>query len=438
MSFLLHPSSAESVDTGLDIFSVPPTQTSIETGGYSEYFPLAVLNQSTTIEFDILNKNGSEYLDLSNSYLSVRAKIVKGDGSELDPGTDICAPVNNWIHSLFSQVDCLMNGTLVTPSENTYSYKAFIETLLTYDGECKRSQLSAGMFYKDTAHKMDSIAGNNGMLVRKNRAAGSKEVDMVGRLHCDIMNMNRYIINGVDVKLKLVKSKDDFNIFTTEEGKKYKTVLTHVSLFVKKCTLNPTVYNSHATILNGGATAKYPLKRISVRPYSIPAGSLTSIQDNLFLSQLPNRIIVGLVDSAAYNGNYNKNPFNFKHYDLNFISLYINGNQYPRTPLTPNYAENRFARPFYGLFNQLGLGEKNEGNDIDILEFHGGYTLYVFDLTPSILDGNQIELVKSGTVRLEMKFGKALEEPVHALVYAELDSMIEITKGREIVTDYTA
>ena len=46
--------------------------------------------------------------------------------------------------------------------------------------------------------------------------------------------------------------------------------------------------------------------------------------------------------------------------------------------------------------------------------------------------------MKSGTVRLVMKFGKALEEPVHALVYAELDSMIEITKGREIVTDYTA
>jgi hypothetical protein len=37
-----------------------------------------------------------------------------------------------------------------------------------------------------------------------------------------------------------------------------------------------------------------------------------------------------------------------------------------------------------------------------------------------------------------MKFDEALAEAVHVLVYAELDSMIEITKGREIVTDYTA
>ena len=44
---------------------------------------------------------------------------------------------------------------------------------------------------------------------------------------------------------------------------------------------------------------------------------------------------------------------------------------------------------------------------------------------------NQIELVKSGTVRLELKFEKPLEQPVHALVYDELDLMIDIIKGRD-------
>lgn len=433
---LLHQNSAESVDSGLDIFSVPPTQTSIESGGYAEYFPLAVLSQSTNIEFNILNKNGSEYLDLSNTFLSVRAKIVKDDGTNIAAGAK-CAPINNWIHSMFSQVDIHLNGTLVTPSENTYPYKAYIENLLTYDGESKRSQLSAGIFYKDTSHKMDMIEGNDGMQQRQSCAAESREVDMVGRLHCDIMNMNRYIINGVDVKLRLVKSKDAFNIFALDANV-YKTVITHVSVFVRKCTLNPSALLAHARILNGGGTAKYPLKRVTVRPYSIPAGSLGATQDNLFLSQLPNRIIVGLVDSDAYSGRFGKNPFNFKHFNLSHISLYINGNQHPRTPIQPNFKEKRFARSFYSLFSELGIGNKNEGNDLEMTEFDGGYTLYAFDLSPSILDGNQIELVKSGSVRLEMKFDEALAEAVHVLVYAELDSMIEITKGREIVTDYTA
>ena len=435
---LLHQDSAETIDSGLDIFTIPPTQTSIETGGYVEYFPLAVINQSTNIEFNILNKNGAEYIDLSNTYVSVRAKIVTNDGKVL-PDIAKCAPINNWVHSLFSQIDISLNGTLVTSSENTYPYKAYLETLLTYDAEAKQSQLTAGMFYKDTAHKMDQLEGNVGMKQRQTRAAQSHEIDMIGRLHCDIMNMNRYLLNGVDVKLRLVKSKDAFNIFVpTTDQTSYKTVITHMSVFVRKCTLNPSALLAHSRVLSANVTAKYPLKRVSVRPYSIPAGSLSSTQDNLFLNQIPNRIIIGLVDSDTYNGHFQKNPFNFKHYGLNFISLYVNGNQHPRTPVQPNFNEKHFARSFYSLFSELGLANKNEGNGLDISEYDGGNTLYAFDLSPSILDGNQVELIKSGSVRIELKFDKALTQSVHVIVYAELDSMIEITKGREVVTDYTA
>ena len=41
-------------------------------------------------------------------------------------------------------------------------------------------------------------------------------------------------------------------------------------------------------------------------------------------------------------------------------------------------------------------------------------------------------------IRLELKFGEALTGAAHVLVYGESDSLIEITKGREVVTDYTA
>ena len=434
--FLLHQNSAETVDSGLDIFSVPPTQTSIESGGYVEYFPLATLDRSTNIEFNILNKSGSEYFDLSNTYLSVRAKIVQGNGDAITAAAK-CAPVNNWIHALFSQIDVHFNGVLVTPSENTYPYKAYMETLLTYDAGAKESQLTAGMFHKDTAHQMNSIENNAGMTKRQNRAANSKEVDMVGRVHCDVMSMNRYLINGVDVKLRFVKSKDTFNIFSLDTVNDYKTEITHMSLFVRKCSLNPSVLLAQERMLAGGSTAKYPLKRVTVRPYAIPTGSLTYTADNLFPSQLPNRVIIGLLESDAFNGVFNKNPFDFKHFNLNFISLYVNGRQVPRTPIQPDFRNKRYARAFYSLFSELGLANKNEGNALTLEDFEGGNAFYTFDLSPSVLDGNQIELIKAGSVRLELKFGEVLTGPTHVLVYGESDSLIEITKGREVVTDYT-
>ena len=64
-------------------------------------------------------------------------------------------PVNNFLHSLFSQVDVTLNGTLITSSMNTYAYRAYLETLLSYGPAAKRSQLTASLFYKDEAGKLD-------------------------------------------------------------------------------------------------------------------------------------------------------------------------------------------------------------------------------------------------------------------------------------------
>ena len=46
--------------------------------------------------------------------------------------------VNNIAHSLFKQISIRLNGTLISPQTDTYHYKAYLETLLSYnrdDGE---------------------------------------------------------------------------------------------------------------------------------------------------------------------------------------------------------------------------------------------------------------------------------------------------------------
>ena len=69
------------------------------------------------IEF-VIPGTGDAYLDLANTHLLIRAKVVRGVGTDLAADTPV-APVNNWPHSLFSQVDVYLNDTLVTPSSNT-------------------------------------------------------------------------------------------------------------------------------------------------------------------------------------------------------------------------------------------------------------------------------------------------------------------------------
>ena len=52
MAFI-HDQSYECAKTELDVFSVPPTQTSLEYGNYVGYHPLSSITDSGPIEFDV-------------------------------------------------------------------------------------------------------------------------------------------------------------------------------------------------------------------------------------------------------------------------------------------------------------------------------------------------------------------------------------------------
>ena len=211
MAFV-HQQSCEGVKSELDIFAVPPTQTSIEDGRWVEHQPLTSVDSGGPIEF-VIPGTGDAYLDLANTYLLVRAKVVRGVGTDLAADTPV-APVNNGLHSLFSQVDVYLNDTLVTPSSNTYPFRAYVDTVLSYGAEAKNTQLTSQLWYKDTAGHMDATTvdgSNTGLIERQRHIAESRIVEMMGRLHVDLFLQDRFLLNGVSVKTRHVRSKDAFS-----------------------------------------------------------------------------------------------------------------------------------------------------------------------------------------------------------------------------------
>ena len=155
MSYV-HPFSKRCDKSEVDLFRVPPTQQSLERGRWIDYAPISsVQNPDNAITFLIAGTD--EYIDLSKTILTVTGNIMKKDGTtKLDGGAQSnVAPVNNFLHSLFRQVDVYLNGKQVTPAMGTYAYRSYIETLLNYDVSAKQSQFSSALYYKDTAGKMD-------------------------------------------------------------------------------------------------------------------------------------------------------------------------------------------------------------------------------------------------------------------------------------------
>ena len=132
--------------------------------------------------------------------------------------------MNNWLHSLFSQVDVYLNDTLGTLSSNTYPFRVYVDTVLSYGAEAKNTQLTSQLWYKVTTGDMYSTTvdgGNTGMVERRMHISESRVVEMTGRLHVDLFLQYRFILYGVSVKIRLVRSKDVFSLMAGGQNPDY-------------------------------------------------------------------------------------------------------------------------------------------------------------------------------------------------------------------------
>jgi len=437
MAFI-HPHSCECAKSELDLFTVPPTQTSIESGGWVEYNPISSIADGVPIEF-VIGGSGQDYIDLANTQLYVRAEIVQANNQAIDNAQQV-GPVNLLLHSLFSEVDLKLNDTLISSTNNTYAYRAYIETLLSYGPSAKNSQLTASLYYKDEAARMEdgdphAANANKGLKKRYNFFDAGGVVDMIGCIHSDLFFQEKYLPSDVGLRLRLVRSKNEFALMSAAAPATYKIKIHDCKLYVRKIKLSPSIFVAHAKALEVG-NAKYPIRRVICKTFTVPRGNLDFSQENLFTGQLPTRLVVGCVDNDSFNGSYTKNPFNFKHYSLTQIKVYLDGQHQHIKPLEPNFATNQIVGAYMSLFSGTGKQQRDEGNDITREDFPGGYALYAFDLTPDLAEEGHFNLSKEGSVRLDLKFAAALPNTINVIAYAEFENVIEIDRNRNIIFDY--
>ncbi|TWW77700.1 hypothetical protein D4764_12G0010900 [Takifugu flavidus] len=196
----------------------------------------------------------------------------------------------------------------------------------------------------------------------------------------------------------------------------------------------PPVRLGHAAALMKG-NALYPLSRVNVKTYSIPANSRVCNQENLFLGSIPKYVVLGMVHHEAFTGRRDLSPFNFRHYDIEYLALCQDGRQVPAKAFQPDFNNGVSVREFYNMFLATGRHLKDLPLSISRDDFNDGYSLFVFNLNPSD-DNDALSTVSNGNLRLELRFRTPLPHTATLIVYACYDSILEINAKRQVLVDY--
>ena len=159
-----------------------------------------------------------------------------------------------------------------------------------------------------------------------------------------------------------VGSKDAFSLMAGVQNPDYKVQIVDAVLFACKAVLSPTVQMAHIKALDKG-TAKYPIRSVDCKVYSIPQGAISHTHENLFLGTLLKRLILWCIDNDAYNGEFSKNPFNAKNNVINFLAFYVDGRQVPAKPLQPNFETGSYIRSYVNLFPPPVNNHRTKGTD---------------------------------------------------------------------------
>ena len=116
---------------------------------------------NTTMSFDFTFEPSNNYTDLSETTLYLKFTIEKPDGTALLVAVE-AASVNNLLHSIFANVQLLINGEKVTRNYEQYPNKAYLTDLIATEYRDTVTRMEGCQkWIPDTTVQMDFRAATN-------------------------------------------------------------------------------------------------------------------------------------------------------------------------------------------------------------------------------------------------------------------------------------
>ena len=405
-------------------------------------YPTTSLDENS-IEFEFQTDRNA-YVDLRQTYLALKIKLVKGRGFTSykttekeehkedavftetgdgdveiigdDEGVPHITHVNNILHSIFSNAELYINNHQIYNSKGLYAHKSHISnnfksTLSDYKGvlHCE------GYDYEDDQENLVEVPFFTRIMKLYSRLDGFM---LYGKLGIDFLTTSELLYPNIEVRIPLIRAQPNFYMISDNPN---------VSLGFVDCSLHTwrvmqkEDYHKKRMSQLAYAPVEYNYMETLAKTFIIPARQNQFIQENIFNNAPIFRIAIAMNSNSAFTGFFAENPFWYQQFNLRDIRILRGGQPIVHHDTTDN------CRLYVTTMKAMNFQDDIPSIPVDNFKDH--YVL-VFDLT-SMQDATEHchypELI-GGPLRLELYFSSLLENVTEVIVLSERMSFVAVDK----------
>ena len=426
-------------------------ESSIDHTYFDVYTPVNNYENDKFIEFR-LPKIPYIFTDMSSIYLSFDANIrkkVKEDanwsGFKPTENGDHYDVTNAFAYTLFSQLSIQMNGIQVC-NEANYALLSYIRLITQFpkDEIEKLGKLLHLEFYDEIQSSFVNDEYFQGLDIKSpvyNRLSNLRKhgVHIYAPLITDICQLNMYMLDNVEIIIKLLINEDSTIINTSQQQinlasnkpKKYSCNLSNMCLHVKKIKPSENSYNAFIKTLTPSNNITPFLNYIFTsklsRQIHLPNGQNDITLEMPFGSTIPEKIWILFQKYDNFNTKSFKENLLFLE-NLNLMQIHISINGSTIYNIYSNFPNKNVGELYNNTLNCLPV----KNHLLTFEHFIHGKTLLGFQLV-NYDDSADIRSPLTGVLKINLRFKDKLADPAIVFIIGECLSALSVNINRDII-----
>ena len=407
-----------------------------------EIYPTTSLDEKC-IEFEF-QTDRNYYVDLSQSFLALKLKFVKGRGYDTykskenkkehkdesvvftETGSDDeeeevarVTYVNNIMHSIFSNVEVYINNQQIYNSNGLYAHKSYISN--NFKGaitEYKGVLHCEGYDYEQDPEDISNPLPDPFITRRMKLLSRPDRFMLYGNLGIDSFSTSQWLYLNMKIRLCLIRARPNF--YRISDNPNNSLGIVDCSLYARRIALEDDYHKKRMDML-AYAFVEYNYLETLAKTFIIPARQNQFIQEKIFNNTPIRRIAIAMNTNSAFTGSFTENPFWYQQFDLRQLRELRGG----RPIVDFDTADN--CRLYVTTMKAMNFQDDIPSIPIDDFKDH---FVLVFDLT-SMQDATENcrypDLVGE-PLRLELNFTNPLENVTELIKLGERMSSIAVDK----------